>query len=192
VLVAAIPAGAASWFVVSAGLEAFDDNFGYVTTLTIGLAVVSVANAFVITAPLMLIERLLADMTRARHLALRHAVGAVAVLPLTVAAMTLHNGVYSASGAIPWLLTLPTALLVLLHFLIEAGAAVPHALVTLPRRVKRAWLSLPLVVLIAWGVTTVLAELIRTDPAWQYQPLQDVMMFAARIDQTRERVLDSR
>jgi hypothetical protein len=38
VLVAAIPAGAASWFVASYGLEAFD-NFGHVTTLTIGLGV---------------------------------------------------------------------------------------------------------------------------------------------------------
>ena len=187
VLVAAIPAGAASWFVVSAGFEIFD-NFGYVIALTIGLPVVSVANAFVITAPLMLVEKLLADTARAHHFALRHALGAVAVLPMTMAALNLHLGVYSVRTAVPWLFTLPTPLLVLAYFLLEAGAAVPHALLTLPHRVMRAWISLPLVALIAWGATTAAREVIGTGAAEQYRPLQNVVRFAARIDSTRERV----
>jgi hypothetical protein len=143
----------------------------------------------VITAPLMLVEMLLADTDREGYLVLRHPLGGAAVLPLTIAAMTMHMGVYSVSSAIRWLLILPTPLLILVHFLLEAGAAVPHALVTLPRRLMRAWLSLPLVILIAWGATTVVAEFGRRDAARQYQPLQNLMSFAVRIDFIRERVL---
>jgi hypothetical protein len=151
VLVVTYPTGWASWIVLGYAYTIFNDfgPFG----LVIGFVLGALANAVVITAPLMLIEILLADSTVAHRLALRsamalalrHVMGGAAVLPLTIAAMILHMDVSSRGHANPCLLILPTPPLILAHFLLEAGTAVPHALLTLPRRVTRAWLSLPIV-----------------------------------------------
>jgi hypothetical protein len=138
VLVAAYPTGISSWIVLAYAYMIFK-NFGPVG-LVIGFVLASGANAVVVTAPLMLVDLLLADSTGAHRFALRpamtralrHTLGGVAVLPLTIAAMILHMSVYSVGHAIPWLLALPTPLLILAHFALEAGTAAPHALLTLP------------------------------------------------------------
>jgi hypothetical protein len=198
VLVVTYPTGWASWIVLGYAYTIFNDfgPFG----LVIGFVLGALANAVVITAPLMLIEILLADSTVAHRLALRsamalalrHVMGGAAVLPLTIAAMILHMDVSSRGHANPWLLILPTPPLILAHFLLEAGTAVPHALLTLPRRVTRAWLSLPIVALIAWGATTAATALARPHAVRQSGPLQSLMEFAAKIDRTREWVLGVR
>ncbi len=200
ILVATYPTGWASWVVLSYAYMKFVRHMGGPVGLGIGFALGILANAVVITTPLMAIQLLLADssvgprltLRSSMGIALRHVVGGAAVLPLTIAAMILHMGVSSRGSAIPWLLALPTPLLILAHFLLEAGTAVPHALLTLPRRLIRAWLSLPLMALIAWGVTTAATELARPHAVRQFAPLKNLMEFTAKIDRTREGVLGVR
>jgi hypothetical protein len=79
-------------------------------------------------------------------------------------------------------------MLLVLHFLLEAGVAVPHALMTSPRRLARAWLSLPLAGVIALGMPILVAEFRGANVSEHYSPVQNLISFAARIDRTRDRV----
>jgi hypothetical protein len=186
VLVAAVPTGAASWAVVSYGCQAF--NWCQGVGGSIGLLLLTIPNALIVTAPLVVIERLFAGPDADWERVPLHWLGGLAVLPLTLAAMGLHMGVNSASGAVPWLLAFPTSVLIAAHFLLEVGVAVPHALLTLPRRVRRAWLSLPLAIAIAWGTPVLIYEIRGKSTARYFQPVQNFVGFSNRLDAMRARL----
>lgn len=186
VLVAAVPTGVASWFVVSYGCEAF--NWCYGVGGSIGLLLLTIPNALIVTAPLVVIERLFAGPDADWERLPLHWLGGIAVLPLTLAAMGLHMGTNSVSGAVPVLLALPTSVLIATHFLLEVGMVVPHALLTLPRRIARAWLCVPLAVAIAWGTAVLIAEIRGKSTARYYHPVQYFVMFSNRVDEMRERL----
>jgi hypothetical protein len=187
VLVAAVPTGMASWFVVSYGCQAF--NWCQGVGGSIGLLLLTIPNALIVTAPLFVIERLLAGLdVDWWERAPLHWLGGLAVLPLTLAAMRLHLGVSSTGWAVPWLLALPTSVLIAAHFLLEVGMAVPHALLTLPRRIARAWLCVPLAAALAWGTPVLIAEIRGKSTVRYYHPVQNFVRFSNRIDQMRERL----
>jgi hypothetical protein len=186
VLVAAVPTGVASWFVVSYGCQAF--NWCQGVGGSIGLLLLTIPNALIVTAPLLVIEWLLAGPDANWERVPLHWLGGLAILPLTLAAMRLHLGIGSTSWAVPWLLALSTSVLIAAHFLLEVGMVVPHALLTLPRRIARAWLCIPLAVAIAWGTPVLIAEIRGKNTARYYHPVQYFGMFSNRVDEMRERL----
>jgi hypothetical protein len=186
VLVAAVPTAVVSWFVASYGCQAF--NWCQGVGGSIGLLLLTIPNALIVTAPLLVTERLLAGPDASWERAPLHWLGGLAVLPLTLAAMRLHLGVGSTGWTVPWLLALPTSVLIAAHFLLEVGMAVPHALLTLPRRIARAWIWVPLAAAIAWGTPVLVAEIRGKGAARYYRPAQNFVMFYDRIDEMRERL----
>jgi hypothetical protein len=99
VLIATVPTGAASWFVVSYGCQAF--NWCQGMWGSIGLLLLAIPSALIVTAPLVVIQRLLEGLdVDWWERAPLHWLGGLAVLPLTLAAMGLHLGANSVSGAV--------------------------------------------------------------------------------------------
>jgi hypothetical protein len=198
VLVVTYPTGWASWIVLGYAYTIFNDfgPFG----LVIGFVLGALANAVVITAPLMLIEILLADSTVAHRLALRSAMALALrhVMGWRCRAATHYRGNDLTHGRV---LTWPRQPLAP-----HPADAAPDSC-TLP---ARSWdgrtarapdvapprdsgvAEPPYRGLIAWGATTAATELARPHAVRQSGPLQSLMEFAAKIDRTREWVLGVR